>query len=63
LTGSSEHVPLVVVIELTRGWASLQLRALWEYRELPAGLFRSVWHIPGNAEQPVSPCQLVSGQG
>jgi lipopolysaccharide transport system permease protein len=37
-----EPVPAtpMVVIEPTRGWASLQLRALWQYREL---LFFLVW--------------------
>ena len=30
----------IVVIEPTRGWASLQLRAMWEYREL---LYFLVW--------------------
>jgi len=32
--------PPTVVIEPTRGWASLQLRAVWEYREL---LYFLVW--------------------
>lgn len=34
----AEHKPLV--IEATRGWAALQLRAVWEYREL---LYFLVW--------------------
>ena len=34
----AEHKPLV--IEPTRGWAALQLRAVWEYREL---LYFLVW--------------------
>lgn len=32
--------PSVIIIEPSRGWVSLQLRALWEYREL---LFFLVW--------------------
>ena len=28
------HLPSVITIKPSRGWASLQLRALWEYREL-----------------------------
>lgn len=28
------HAPVHIVIEATRGWASLQLRELWAYREL-----------------------------
>ncbi len=39
--GSGEFTPPpVVVIEATRGLAALQLRALWEYREL---LYFLVW--------------------
>ena len=37
--GQKSSIP-TVVIEPTRGWASLQLRALWEYREL---LYVLVW--------------------
>jgi lipopolysaccharide transport system permease protein len=39
-TGSRVYAPPVVIIEPTRGWASLQLRAAWEYREL---LYFLVW--------------------
>ncbi len=35
-----DSLPAVVVIRPSRGWASLQLRAVWEYREL---LYFLVW--------------------
>lgn len=34
MTSSFEYEPPIVVIEPTEGWPSLQLKALWEYREL-----------------------------
>ena len=36
---SASSIP-TVVIQPSRGWASLQLRAMWEYREL---LYFLVW--------------------
>lgn len=40
MTVHSQDAPPVITIEATRGLASLQLRALWEYREL---LYFLVW--------------------
>lgn len=37
---TEEAAPPVIVIEPTRGWAALQLRAVWQYREL---LYFLVW--------------------